>query len=304
MAGDRARRFWIASLGAAILLHPTSSFGYARAFAQQNQNLTFWASSCALVTIYANGYTRMTSDQIAKSIAGAARAWSPEVVDCPAVSDGGVATGHPSFEIITQMAAAGSVPNVGPDGKNAVIFRTDAWEYGAAIALTLRSTDPSGRIFDADIEIDATGDVIWTNLDPNADAGNLAGERTDLQTAITHEFGHFLGLAHTCYDKNVDPLPQPVDDQGRLTPLCTEGLPEEAAVMWYSVDKESTTKRVLSTDDERGVCAIYPPNAAVPACTANLPDDGCGCRTEGPSGTPHGALFALAALMMARRRRR
>ena len=274
-----------------------------RATAQGTQLPSFWDSGCQVVTIYTNGYTGMTADEIAKSVAAAAHAWSPETVTCPdSTGDGG--TGHPSFEIITQLASGGPVPTVGPDGKNVLIFQTETWDhYGEAIALTSRNTDPSGRIFDADIEVNATGTWAWANLDPNS-SGHLS-ESYDLQTALTHEFGHFLGLGHTCFSPYDQP-PHPVDDQGQLTPNCSDSVTEQvaAAVMWFEVDKDSTAKRVLTADDARGVCAIYPPDAPPATCAANLPDDGCGCRTGGTGAGTGAALLAVAALVTSRRRRR
>jgi MYXO-CTERM domain-containing protein len=290
------------------LAAPLPARAYVRARAAQSPQPTFWDAGCQVVTIYLNGFTQMTPDEVAKSIAAAAHAWSPDAVTCPAAgNDGGTGAGHPSFEIITQMAADGRPPAVGPDGINAVIFRTDGWQYGDAIALTSRNTDPSGRIFDADIEVNAVMlDPIWANLDPNASGAPGGLLQMDLQTAITHEFGHFLGLAHTCYNEGVDPPPRPNDDQGVVTPLCKAGAatPEAAAVMWYQVDPGLTGKRVITSDDARGVCAIYPPNAVAPTCAPNLPLDGCGCVTAGrPSGLT-AALAALAALLANRRRRR
>jgi MYXO-CTERM domain-containing protein len=249
----------------------------------------------------------MTPDEVAKSIAAAAHAWSPDAVTCPtSTGDGGTGAGHPSFEIITQMASGGPAPQSGPDGINAVIFRTDAWPaaYGDAIALTSRNTDPSGRIFDADIEVNAVTNLYpWANADPNATTHGDAF--IDLQSAITHEFGHFVGLAHTCYHEGYDPPPRPDDDQGQPSPDCDAGfgLPQEGAVMWYLVEPGTSNKRVITADDARGVCAIYPPSAAAPVCAANLPEDGCACDTGGTPGASAAALLGLAALLAASRRR-
>jgi MYXO-CTERM domain-containing protein len=76
--------------------------------------------------------------------------------------------------------------------------------------------------------------------------------------------------------------------------------------MWYEIDPGVITKRVLTPDDARGVCAIYSPAApSIPACAQNSPDDGCGCDT---SGQGRGSLVApglvALALLVARRRRR
>jgi MYXO-CTERM domain-containing protein len=300
------------ALAAVTMARPAGA--YVRAVADKTEQPVYWSAPCAVVTIYLNGFTQLTSDQVAKSIAAAAQAWSPDVVTCPgAGADGG--SGHPSFEIITQLSSGGAVPHVGggggSDGKNELIFRTTDWEYDpSAIALTSRNTDPSGRIFDADIEVNALppylNGYVWANLDPGAASAAGGQTQMDLQTAITHEFGHFLGLGHTCFNEAVDLPPRPVDDLGQPVPDCVQGadIPEAQAVMWYLVEPDSNNKRVLTDDDARGVCAIYPPTSTPAVCQFNLPDDGCGCRAGGQRPAATGALFlALGSLVAARRRR-
>ena len=73
--------------------------------------------------------------------------------------------------------------------------------------------------------------------------------------------------------------------------------------MWYVIDQESIVKRDLTTDDARGVCAIYPAAQDPHSCSQNLPDDGCGCAA---AGAPTGSLasFVGVALAFAMRRRR
>ncbi len=268
-------------------------------------------SSCETVTIYLNGFTDMTSDEVAKSIGAAAATWGPDQVTCPAATgDGG--NGHPYFQIIPQLSTGGAAPGVvDQDGKNSIIFVTSAsdWEMiGApaeALAFTSVYKEPDGRIVEADIDINATDPTLisWANLDPGAPSGNGI-DRFDLQTVMTHEFGHFLGLSHTC-DSGI-----PGDNgDAPLTgvPPCSSASPEAAiaAVMYYEIEPNSIAKRLLTADDAAGVCAIYPPDMDPHSCTQNTPDDGCGCTTAG-NGLGWGASTALAALalVVARRRRR
>jgi MYXO-CTERM domain-containing protein len=298
---------------AAALAPARPARAYIRALTSEPPYLpVYWSSPCEVVTIYLNDFTQLSSDEVAKSIAAAAQAWSPAVVTCPGGgTDGG--DGHPAFEIITQLAGGGSVPAVdsGADGKNSVIFETTTWGDNdpSAIAVTTKNADPSGRIFDADIQVNAlpssvTG-YVWANLDPGAPPAHGGVTQMDLQTAITHEFGHFLGLGHTCFNPAVD-FPRPLDDRGQPAPDCSEGatIPEAQAVMWYMVDPDSSGKRVITADDARGVCAIYPPTTTPALCAANAPDDGCGCHAGGPRPAAASALLlALAALARKRRRR-
>jgi hypothetical protein len=293
----------------AVSLVARGAAAYVRALSDAGYPLP-WSSSCEAVTIYLNGFTEMTPDEVAKSIAGAAAAWGPEQVTCPAATgDGG--SGHPYFEILPALSSGGSVPRVGIDGKNSIIFQTTTWdEDPAAVAVTTVFKEPSGNIVDADIEINATdpGNIPWANLDPGSPPQKNGILRFDLQASMTHEFGHFLGLAHTCIGSGNDGNDQALgatDDQGQPVPDCaTAGAPQNQSVMWYVVDAESITKRVLTADDARGVCAIYPPGAGLGSCTQNTPDDGCGCAAAGlREGRWAGGALALVALAAAHRRR-
>jgi MYXO-CTERM domain-containing protein len=143
--------------------------------------------------------------------------------------------------------------------------------------------------------------------------------RIDLQTLMTHAFGHFLGLAHTCLGEgdgtqgsdDGDELIDCGHDQGRPIPTCTSDpdggdAVQAAAVMWCEIDPEDISKRVSTTDDARGVCAIYPPARVAPVCAQNSSDDGCGCAVvSGEGGSPQlaGALAVLAWAVIRRRRR-
>ena len=263
-----------------------------------------WPTSCETVNIYLNGFTDMTPDEVAKSIGAAAAAWGPGGVTCPA-STGDAGSGHPYFEIIPQFASGGSPPFPANDGNNTIVFQTTTEGWSAlpvpsnALAYANVSRQPSGDIVDVDIEINATPGMLLGNLDPGSPPPQHGQIPVDLQTLMTHEFGHFLGLAHTCAgdgdsyqpgmgsDNGTQPAANTPDSYGQPIPICTQyPLATEAvqatAVMWYEIDPGVITKRVLTTDDARGVCAIYSPAALrIPACAQNSPDDGCGCEASG-----------------------
>jgi hypothetical protein len=61
----------------------------------------------------------------------------------------------------------------------------------------------------------------------------------DLQSIITHEAGHFMGLAHS-FDPN--------------------------ATMWAHYSAGTESFRDLSDDDIDGICTVYPPTTAVNVC--------------------------------------
>lgn len=174
---------------------------------------------------------------------------------------------------------------------NAIVFREDDWPYGgdsATLALTTLTFDlSSGNILDADIEV-------------NSYQVSLTTERTnvnsDLQSILTHEIGHLLGLAHSA-----DP----------------------EATMNASYNESDIALRTLSRDDELGICAIYPPGGDLDRCRGVQPrfgfshycgepyqEPGCALTSEPgrfAGGTQNRALWlgsALLGLSLLRRLRR
>lgn len=168
------------------------------------------------------------------------------------------------------------------------------------VALTSVLYDPgTGRIFDADIELNGwdgleAGNVMatppshgwyFTCADPPAASCTKYGEDVcasiDLRNTLTHEAGHFIGLAHPCGDKGEVP--------------CTNA-PPAGEIPWAERTMYPNTfigdfgKRDLSPDDVAGVCAIYPP-----------PSGGSGCGSGGAAGA---ISILLAALALRRRRPR
>ena len=82
----------------------------------------------------------------------------------------------------------------------------------------------TGEIYDADMELNATGKNLTVE-------GAVPARGFDLLSVVTHEAGHFLGLAHA------------TDTQ---------------ATMYAAYKPGSTSLRSLTPDDADGMCAIYP----------------------------------------------
>lgn len=174
-------------------------------------------------------------------------------------------------------------------GANVVMFRDDGWPYPGsqdAYGLTTMTFDvDTGEIIDADIEINST------DFDVAVD-----GSGTDLQSILTHEVGHFLGMAHAA-------------------------SANQTATMRTSWNGIGTDLRNLSDDDIAGICAIYPPDrVASSSCTplngfasechvpAAKPDaGGCSVAFAGSPRSRTNVLYAggcALALWSLRRRRR
>jgi hypothetical protein len=135
---------------------------------------------------------------------------------------------------------------------NIVMFREDDWPYvGAEDALgftDLHFDATTGELWDADLEVNAfayrfsVGDPVTAN---------------DLDSMLTHEAGHMLGLAHT------------------LVPDAT---------MFATYVPGSDTQRTLADDDIQAVCASYPATR-MPSTTSCTPRHGFSdaCAADQPA---------------------
>jgi hypothetical protein len=136
--------------------------------------------------------------------------------------------------------------------QHVIIFYDSDWPYAEDTANTLGLTtitfDPdTGEIYDADMAIKSTPDIPLSISDP------VPPDGYDLLSIITHEAGHFLGLAHS---------------------------PDPNATMYASYDAGSTNKRTLSSDDTGAICSVYLPggNRSVDPSVADgglLPEGPC-----------------------------
>jgi MYXO-CTERM domain-containing protein len=171
-------------------------------------------------------------------------------------------------------------------------FEDDTPGDRSIVALTSVLYEPqSGRIVDADMEVNGWDGVAGAIPSPPGSplhgwyftcAGVTGTECTsygqggchymDLQNTVTHEAGHFLGLAHPC--------------EGAA---CNNRPDLAATTMFPSTAPGDVEKLSLSGDDVAGVCAIYPEESG-----------GSGCSSGGAAG----ALAAVAALAAAALRRR
>ncbi len=140
-----------------------------------------------------------------------------------------------------------------------MLFREDEWPYvGAEDALGfthLTFDENSGELWDADVEINAVA-YKFSVGDPVTD--------NDLDSMLTHEAGHVLGLAHT---------------------LVTD------ATMFATYMPGTDTQRTLADDDVQAVCASYPADR-MPSRTSCSPrhgfSDACGADQPANSATDEG----------------
>lgn len=177
-------------------------------------------------------------------------------------------------------------------------FQDDADTNRRTIAVTTVTYDvDSGKILDADIELadwDGQGSELrtppsngwyFTCGDDVPQCSRYGEDRCtfiDLRNTLTHEAGHFVGLAHVA-----------------------DTTANRAVTMYPNTGPGDVAKRDLSADDVAGVCAIYPAGDRTPTCVASE-DGGCGTPARDARGAIGDGLLlagAVGTLAAARRRR-
>lgn len=219
-------------------------------------------------------------------------------VDCAGETTGLDVTMLPETNVCARAAHYRGGRNV-----HSIIFVADGWSDERmhdprALAVTYVWHDPAtGEILDADMELnEETRDFHVCTLTDCAELHGGAGPDSadaDLENTLTHEMGHYFGIAHT----------PPLDGSDTtMAPVAVGG---------------ETLKRDLAPDDSAAICAIYPPGSLSDACDPTpagglaldcAPPPGCGCRLVGPPGASSarsagGVVLALAVLGWVARRR-
>lgn len=188
-----------------------------------------WAGSCLSYSVQRDGLPAVTHDDLRSASDAAFRAW--QEASCPS------SNAPPSISVrdLFGVTTCGRVEyNARQANANIIVIR-DTWDApNNVLAITTVSFGPkTGEIFDADMEINGLLPLSTGPLEPN---------KYDLQSIITHEAGHFLGLAHS-------------------TKNCPDG-----ATMCPKADPGTDDFRTLDDDDVAGICTIYPPDRNAPAC--------------------------------------
>jgi Matrixin len=180
----------------------------------------YWGGSCISYDVQQDGGPNVSPGQAASALATAFSVWTSAL--CP----GGAGT--PSISVVNLGEVSCGVVEYNECGPNqhVVVFRS-TWptnDMENELALTTVSFDvDTGELYDADMEIN--GSVALSLTTPMADGAY------DFASIVTHETGHFLGLAHATTTNET---------------------------MYYELDP-GEVRRTLSPQDVDGVCTIYPP---------------------------------------------
>jgi hypothetical protein len=307
LLGRRGMRLTLAAVVLCALALPTTAHAYCRTTTQPlpsnyrpdrgcfNQGLfLFWRNACVSYSVNSNA-SRSISYEDAKNIIDESFAtWM--AATCADGNAPGIAVSNIGAASCSEVRYNADSPN-----QNLIVFRDDGWPYddpNSTLGLTTVTFNAeTGEIYDADMEINSSA----RNL---SIADQVPANGFDLASVITHEAGHFLGLAHA-----TDPR----------------------STMYASYKPGTIALRSLAPDDVAGICAIYPNastrtvSAAVSAnetvvadscdpnprhgfsgqCTTPKPKEDC-AATPAPASWGGSATVAaaIAGIFAARRRLR
>jgi MYXO-CTERM domain-containing protein len=161
---------------------------------------------------------------------------------------------------------AGCADSTSCDSKthDVIVFDDDVWPYNDPVSTLALTTVTygvdDGAIFEAYTEVNSAKQALTVEEPPPPGAN-------DLRAILTHEAGHFLGLAHAT---------------------------DTSSIMYAYYDARHVD---LTADDTGALCAAYPPPSA----------KGCACTAAGAgpgtAAVAAGASFAALGLLRRRRRR-
>jgi hypothetical protein len=188
----------------------------------------FWRSRCVGFSIQEDASKQVSYDAVSRAVSAAFARWAT----APCV--GGTASVDARNLGPVSCAKVGF--NTRAPNQNTITFRDGAWKpedpnatpgglRGETIALTTTSYNTrTGELVGADMEINSAQFAFSASGEP-------APTSFDLEAVVTHEAGHFLGLAHT---------------------------PDTAAVMYAGGEPGRTLQRELKADDLSAICGAYP----------------------------------------------
>lgn len=307
LLGRRGMRLTLAAVVLYALSLPTVAHAYCRTTTRAlpanyspsrgcfTQGLfLFWRNACVSYSINQDASRSISYDEAKKVIDESFATWTQ--VACADGNAPGIAVSNIGAASCAQVRYNPDSPN-----QNLIVFRDDGWPYddpNSTLGLTTVTFNAeTGEVYDADMEINSSA----RNL---SITDQVPSNGFDLASVVTHEAGHFLGLAHAT---------------------------DARSTMFASYKPGTIALRSLAPDDIAGMCAMYPNaetrtvSAAISVnetiladscdpsprhgfsgqCTTPKPKEGC-TVTPGPAGswTTSAGVMAIAGIVAARRRLR
>lgn len=260
----------------------------------------FWRNACVGYSIDNRVSRRLAFEDVANVVARSFTRWTSascatEGADATRVS---IDVRDVGPALCQKVETSLDKPNV-----NVIVFRDNDWKTAdgtprsqETIGLTtVKFNTETGEIFGADMELNTFHHTM--------SAGEPGPNDYDLTSVITHEAGHFLGMAHS---------------------------EKIQAVMYATYEKGRSSARELTGDDVRGICSVYRPDGTRPVlggkvtsggacdptpyaglqrdCETEQDTGGCSAAPakslEGPSAALGAALGSLAVALVVKWRRR
>jgi hypothetical protein len=168
-------------------------------------------------------------------------------------------------------------PNVEAAEPYGIFFRDLGWPYDDVDSTLAKANTVfekrTGRVLYADIEVNTTRRF----------AVEETSEDVDLQAVMTHEVGHYIGLAHSR-------VPQSI-------------MAESYCSLDDRCEKGKVAARRLSPDDIEAVCTLYPPDGVEPFEEESSPVSCTASRRSFVAESGLGAAIVLGLVAVLRRRR-
>jgi len=234
----------------------------------------FWKNACVGYSLNEKASVLVPLSDATRVVDAAFAAWN--AATCAA---SGTAVGITTSNLGAVSCGEVRYNQNGPN-QNAIVFRDDTWPYSDpnnTLGLTTVTFNAdTGEIYDVDMEINASGKNLTTSTIVPRDG-------FDLLSVVTHEAGHFLGLAHAI---------------------------DSRSTMYASYRPGTSALRTLAADDVAGICEVYPTattrNVATSVNASGVTDAtacdpaprhgfGSGCAENAPVRDPGGSSGCAVA---------
>ena len=202
----------------------------------------YWKNACVGYSLQRDASRQVALEDASQAITTAFTKWTS--TPCPT---DGTGTSRTSIDVrdIGPVECGLVQYNQDQGNQHVIVFRDDTWPHNDvnnALALTTVTFNPdTGEIYDADMEIN-THDQHVTLVDP------IPADGFDFASIVTHETGHFLGMAHSG---------------------------DKRATMFAHYNQGAIAMRNLTSDDVSGICTIYRPDGTRTSAAGPIPEDAC-----------------------------
>jgi len=243
----------------------------------------WWSTQCVGYSLQKDASRQVPLDQATEVAAQAFDVWAQAAC----------ATGHPSVHAVDSGPVECSEVRYNKDtdheaNQHVIVFRDAAWPHddpNNTLGLTTMTFDTeTGEIYDADMEINTAQHPI--------SVGGSTGY--DLATIMTHEAGHFYGIAHSELTTAI----MYAQYQANATALTADDV-EAICTIYTPEGKRNTTDGVVA----EGACDSTPRHGFATTCDAPAIDPpvekkGCTCVGAGAGGVGSGGGGVMAGLAM------